>query len=90
MNLLENRIRVANRLVQLRFKRNLTRSALAKLVGLSSSYVSDIEKGYWNRKPSFILKYSQVFDIPVENLIKPNEWETVFTSYEYGTINKRK
>ena len=88
MDLLQNRLRVANRLVQLRFKRKLTRNRLATLIGYSHSYVNDIEKGYWNKRPAFILQYSQVFNIPIERLIKPKEWEIVFSEYEYGTINK--
>lgn len=62
---------VGNNIKKIRIQRNLNLSTLAKLVGISVGYLSDLEKG--NKKnPSFttLNKIADVLEVPVDYLLK--------------------
>lgn len=62
-------MKIGEALRLIRVLNNLTQKDLAQELGISDSYVSEVERG--NREPSFtvVQKYAEFFKLPVSSII---------------------
>lgn len=60
---------LAERLKELRLKKNIKQSELGKIVGLSDNAISDIERGYRLTSIEKLVALADYFDVSVDYLI---------------------
>jgi len=60
---------LAERLKELRLKKNIKQSELGKIVGLSDNAISDIERGYRLTSIEKLAALADYFDVSVDYLI---------------------
>ncbi len=64
---------LAQRLIELRQRRNLTQNALAKMVELPRSTVTNLESGQGNPSLAILAKLSVALHIPIDQLLAPEK-----------------
>lgn len=60
---------LAEALKEIRAFHQITQTDLASRLGISKSYLSEVEKGTKNPTVELLTRYSEVFDIPVSSLM---------------------
>ena len=64
---------LAQSLIDLRGRRNLTQSTLAKMVDLPRSTIANLESGQGNPSLVILAKLSSALQIPIDQLLSPQE-----------------
>ncbi|MFV0479463.1 MAG: helix-turn-helix domain-containing protein [Anaerorhabdus sp.] len=67
---------LANNLLFLRYKHNLSQEKLAAMCDSSATYISAIEHGKRNASVDFLDSVAKAFDVPSSNLLMENETVT--------------
>ena len=70
MNSTTESIKLGKNLKRLRAAKGLTQADVAKVVGITCPYLSNVENGKVNPKLSTITKLARALDVPVEKLMR--------------------
>jgi transcriptional regulator with XRE-family HTH domain len=84
-------VKLGERIRALRHQRSLSQQALARRVGISVPYMSQIENGRRNPSRSALRRLADALEIPIERLLEDRPWRSgeVATSEEHRDISAR-
>lgn len=80
---------LAQCLIEIRQRRNLTQSQMAKLVDLPRSTIASLESGQGNPSLSILAKLSSAFHLPIDQLLSPQKATCTLTKLEDTVTQER-
>lgn len=76
-------------LIEIRQRRNLTQSEMAKLVDLPRSTIASLEAGQGNPSLAILAKLSTAFHLPIDQLLSPQKTNCTLIKFEDTPMQER-